>query len=127
METNASITFLIREEGATLEIVDETSRVRVVKLKLTCEDVCRMFSRHAFLPCFVEYGNLSRVGKKLVLDNIKFEMPVCDYNKRNEIAYSKAVELCPEGWQVDNYFGSKNNWFNKDNKNYCNATIRKWE
>lgn len=130
MEYNGNITFLINEEGAELDIQDEISREHVIKIRLTASDLCAIMGRHAYHPCNIEYGNLERVGKKLVVDQLVFEVNKWFYNYRKEEDLAELNELadkaCPEGWIADRYYGSQNSFFTVGEKHYARVTIRKW-
>lgn len=124
---NGNITLLVNSDSVTLSLRDEVSGVQVLEVELTPEDFCALLGRHAYLECSIKYGHLDRIGKKLEIDHIKFPMPECDYKDRGNVAYQEALKVCPKGWVIDNYFGSKDSFgWDKDGKKFGRATIRRW-
>jgi hypothetical protein len=126
-EYNGGITFLINEDGATIELNDVASGTTFVKISLDVQQLAEMLSRRWGTPCNIETYNLDVVGKKLTTDRLEFELPKCNYKNQKKVAYKKALEICPEGWEPDNYFNSQNSFFRKDGKEFAQTTIRKWE
>ena len=122
------ITFLFSEEGATLEIHDREANALMVKIRLNPEQVCQMFSRLGFTECeSTEVFNLDKIGKKHTNKDFEFKLPECDWRERKQYALETIKDVCPKGWEPDNFFNSRDSFFEKDGKQYARVTIRKWE
>ncbi len=123
---NGSITFLISEEGARIEIYDRESTICVARIELDVQQLAEMLSRRAMTPCDIRFGNLAVVGKKMKVKKFEFEMPEADWKDRKEVAYKTACKVCPEGWIPDDYFGSRDSFFDRDGKSFARVHIRQW-
>lgn len=76
--------------------------------------------------CECEVFNLERVGKKMEMDTLTFEMPKVEYDERDFAANTAAVAACPAGWVPDLYFGSQTSFFRDGEKQMARTTIRRW-
>ena len=127
-------TLLINREYTTIEIEDELSGVRFVKLKLSPEEFQAALSRQAMVKCDIQVGNFDKVGKKQEVDKFEFVLPPgfkqYDRNRDdNELAnyVQSLLDEQGEGWIADRYFRSKGSFFNDAAGNECGrATIRRW-
>lgn len=128
MKIKCKITFLFNHDGASLELYDETSGIAFIRLKMNQEQICKMFSRLAYCDTeSAEVVGLNNVGKKQEIDKLEFELPEnADYFNNQEIALNIVDSLCPEGWEADHYFGSRNSFFDRDGKKFARCTIRRW-
>lgn len=124
---NGAISFLVSEDGATIEIRDNVSNQAFVEVTLTAKQLCQALSRLMHTPCKIETHCLERIGTKMLMDKLEFEMPKHDYKNRKEVAEKEGARLCPEGWTPDLYFGSQHSFWSRDGKEYAVTTIRKWE
>lgn len=120
------ITILVNDNKVLVELRDELSRVKFAKVELTPSEFCRLLSRTVEIDCTIDINGLEKVGKKLIISHLEFEMPDGGWGNREDTARQLVVEKCPEGWEPDLYFGSRDNFFRRDNKNWVRATIRKW-
>lgn len=128
MELEGRITILVDGNKTTVELRDEASRVRFARVELTPSEFCQLLSRTVEVDCKIEIAGLEKIGKKLTVDHLIFEMPEdSERSNREEIARRLAVELCPEGWTPDPYFESRDSFLYKDGKTWARAIIRKWE
>ena len=125
---NGYITLLINEDGIYLELLDKESFQAFAKVQLHQDQTCRVLSRQGMVKCNIRYAGLDRVGKKLETDHIEFPMPDnVAWKDRDAVAYNEACKICPEGWVVGEYFGSKGSFFyDKSGKEHGRATIRRW-
>lgn len=122
------ITLLFNPEGLTIKLADELAGVDFLKVTLTAEQALQVMSRHGMVDCEFETYGLDKVGKVISRDTIVFEMPK-DYNfwDRESIASKLATEKCPEGWEPVLYFGSKDSFFYKNGKEFCQVRIVRWD
>lgn len=122
------ITFLVGTDKTTIEIHDRSAGVMFVRIELTPEQLSSALSRLAWTPCEkMEVFGLDKLGKTREVNVLVFEVPEgSEWNKRKEIAIKEAERVCPEGWTVDKYFGSKDSFFTKDGKPYAQTFIRRW-
>ena len=125
---NGKITILAEKKGVFIELYDSDSCISFIDIKLTSEQFTTALSRMGHTPCTIEYRGLDLIGKRMYHKDFEFEMPV-DYDStyRDEIVVSRAKKLCPEGWEPDLSFSSRDSFFIKDGKSYARTTIRKWE
>lgn len=128
-DCNGQITILFNENGLNIEVYDQLSRECIVEINLDKDQTCEALSRVAYTPCMLRTGHLDRVGKKMLMDKLIFEIPYKGYdvNKKVEIAIREANIFCPEGWEPDKYYVSKDSFFTEDGKQYARTTIRRWE
>ncbi len=123
---NGRITFLFSNKGSTFELYDHISATTVAEVILTAEQTLQMMSRLGRTKCSIEYGSLECVGKKMEMDHFEFPIPNVKYTEREKVAREIALRECPEGWIPDNYYGSKESFFRKDDQNYARVIIRRW-
>lgn len=122
------ITLLFDRDGAILEIEDGLANVRFVKVRLNREQVCQMLSRLAFTHCEkTEVFGLDKVGKEHENKTFEFELPKHDYMKARQCALETIKDVCPDGWISDDYFSTRDSFFEKDGKKYARVTIRRWK
>ncbi len=127
MKIDARITILGSEHGVEIEIEDRLSSRTFVKVSLTPEQfVQAAMGRLACQKCDCEVYQLDRVGKKMEMDTLRFEMPKMDWKVREESAYRIALEKCPEGWEPDQCFGSKGSFYRDGETEMAKCTIRRW-
>ncbi len=121
------ITILINSDETTIEVEDKNSRTMFLRLKLNPEGLSAALSRHASVPCDLEVSNLDRVGKNHEHEDFEFEIPNKAALSRNwdELRELAQAQLS-DGWIVDKYFGSKNSFFTRNDKQYARCTIRRY-
>ena len=128
MKINAKITLLFSKDGMTLEIHDNDSNITFVKLKLNTAQACRALSRLSW--CDVqeaEVFGLDKIGKVHENKELVFEVPFSGWEARKtEDPYPYALKACPDGWIPDNYFNSRDSFFDKGGKHYARCIIRRW-
>lgn len=132
MEIEAKFTFLIGNEGTTVEISCDKSGITFFRGRLSADSTLRAFSRQAYVPMEeAKLLGLEGVGKKLVLGEVVFEVPEnLQFSRRNpdrkKELESLALAACPKDCKPDFYFGSQNSFFIKDGKHYARCTTRKY-
>ena len=130
MEGSISInrtTSNIDEDYIRIEIIDELSRETIVSGKICLKDYAKLITGLSGVKMDYVHGDLSHIGKKHENKTHVFETPDIAYTEgRKDVAYKIAVETCPDGWEPDEYFGSRDSFFTKDGKNYARCTIRRW-
>jgi hypothetical protein len=135
MKINAKITMLFNRDGLCLEVEDDDSGVRFLKIELNQEQVCEAMSRLACTSCAsAEVKGLDKVGKKLEMATIFVEMPKDTYkvfgSERSKVAVEEVKKYMIENsltdWVPDFYFGSTDAYCHRDNKFFCKCTIRRW-
>lgn len=126
-EVELGLTFLIGKDGAHIELHDKVSGICMFRGDMTPENTLSLMGRLSHTPVKGYLGNLSHVGKKLVMDKLEFELPEdADYSTEKEMARTLAKAICPVGWTPDMYFGSQNSFFTKDGKRYARTIIRSY-
>jgi hypothetical protein len=125
---NASISILINRDYTTIELHDEDAAMTFIEIKLTPEHLSDALSRLAHVPCKAEIIGIDKIGKKMEHKTLEFEIPENSGwgEERRNIASKYAKKACPEGWEPDNYFGSQNSFFSKDEKQFARCIIRRY-
>lgn len=127
MNINGQITILFNESGLDLEITDKDANTTFAVIKLDREQTCKALSRIGYTSCDIRVCNLDRVG--MIHENKKLDFRVGHietWKVGTKLLYQKANESCPEGWTVDNYFGSQDSTFHKGDELWGRCTIRRW-
>ena len=126
MELKGKMTLLCSKDGVELEIEDDLSHAVILRATISTEQFCAMLGRLACVDIDIQIGELHKVGKKMEMDKLDFEMPK-EYPYHNKDAAIKlAKKLCPKGWEPDLYFNSQSSFTSKDNKVIAHTTIRRW-
>jgi hypothetical protein len=124
-----SILWDSQNKDISIEIEDRESSSLISLITLSAEDFCHAaLGRLAKVKCNVGVGELEKVGKKMIIDRLKFEIPkeLWQRKEMKEVAEKLAVEKCLEGWKCDLYFDSQDSFFTEDGKQFAQCTIRKW-
>ena len=122
------ITLLFNPDGLTIRLADSNAEVCFLNVSLTAEQALMAMSRQGRVDCEFEANHLDKVGKVISHDTIIFEMPEKhNFKDRESIASKLATEKCPEGWEPDLYFGSKDSFFYKNGKEFCQVSIVRWD
>jgi hypothetical protein len=131
MEIKGRITFLVGREETTIEVSDEESRTTFLKIKLTPEQLSSALSRLAYTECKnIVVTNLDRVGKKKETKEVILEISDRHRYSQNPTHWDELTQFVQskldDGWVADNYFGRKNSFFSKDDKNYVRCFVVRW-
>ena len=124
MKIEGQISILIsRDNRTTIEVRDKNSTITFVEITLTNDQLASALSRLAHTPCEIEVRGLDKVGKKMEMDTLTFEVDAAD----KETAAKLAIESCKDSeWVPDTYFGSQNSFTYKEGKITARTTIRRW-
>lgn len=124
---NPQITMLINSEYTKIEIRDSDSVTILCEVKLTPEQLSTMLSRQVRVDCECETGDLSRIGKKHENRNFEFEFNHSHSKEELSATCDEAMKKAGlDEWVPDNYYGSRDSFFKKDDKFYARVTIRRW-
>ena len=128
MEIKGSVTILFSDEGMVIEVRDDDAAVNFLNVKLNQKQTCQVLSRLGNVkPEKCEVFGLHKIGKKMEHETLEFEFPDnTTYSNRENLASEIAKTKCPEGWEPDLYFGSKNSFYYENGKFYARCTIRRW-
>jgi len=130
MKVNAKITMLFSEEGMNIQLHDDDSTLTFLDIHLSQQEVMSAFSRLSYTPVTkCEVYQLEKIG--MLHENKSFSFPFDErelpYGDRKKEAYKIALQQCPEGWEVDNYFSSQDSFFtDKFGVRGARCTIRRW-
>lgn len=135
MKINAQITLLFNQDGLSLRVYDDDAAITFIELNLNQEQTCQALSRlsHTHVAN-AKVMDLDKVGKKMLMDAISFELPgIKSYSKnRKEIAaiagqqYLDSTGQKANGWVLSNSFNSQGSFTYKGETVIAHATIRKW-
>jgi hypothetical protein len=124
------IMILINPESIVIELEDDKARVRIAKIELDAIEFTKALSRRcASCKNITVYDNCKKYNKTHQSDIFTFPMPDgCKPGDKElkTLAYAEALRLCPDGWEVSDYFGSSDSFFNKDGRLFARAIIRRW-
>ncbi len=126
---DAAITILVNEETTTIELHDKTSGLQFARIQLTPAQFSRALGRGAYTSCQIDVCGLQHLNKNMVIEKLEFPFDSSNvkWEKRQTEASKAVIPFIPEGWEADNYFGSKDSFFEKDGVKYARCTIRKWQ
>lgn len=122
------ISILIGPDETRIEIDDREASIQFVTIKLTPKQLSMALSRQVYVPCDINVVGLDRIGKKMEHKKFEFKMPPSDYSTKKEIAKKEVLNVCPDGWEPDGYFGSQDSFFKKgeEREEWARTTIRRW-
>lgn len=126
MKINGNLSILVSKECTRIEVKDSNAGTRFLSINLDPETFCALLGRLAEVPVELEVRDLDKIGKKMEINKLEFEMPDSRYSDKPEIAQMEAEKVCPDGWTSDNYFNSQDSFFKKDGKDMARCIIRKW-
>lgn len=128
-----NITILVDGNGARIEVEDESSGIRFLKINLSAEQFMACLGRLANVECDLELQGLEQVGKALEVGEYEFKIPAELYSHRytnrnffDDAAQELAQSQLTDGWIADSYFGSQGSFFQKDGEQWARVTIRRW-
>jgi hypothetical protein len=129
LDGRISILWNSRDKNIKIEIEDADANTLLARVKLDAETFCEAtLANLASIKCLIDVGDINKIGKKMMMDELRFNLPdTASYGNMREIAEKLAIEKCPEGWEPDLYFGSKDSFsYTKDGKTVAKCIIRKW-
>jgi hypothetical protein len=124
----AAITFLVGRDRISLEVHDMVSREYVCKIEMNPEQLASALGRLGYTPvesCWV--GDAEKFNKTMEIDRIEFPLPAgTDYRNRKQAAKAMAFNHCPNGWEPDLWFNSRNSFKTVDGTEWARTSIRRW-
>ena len=120
------ITLLFDNDGMKIELHDNDASITFADIRLDKEQTCQALSSLGYTQCDIKMGGLDKIGKKMEVDDLIFEMPKVNWSEENSVAKKIAVEKCLIGWEPDLSFSSQGSFFYKDDKYYAKTFIRRW-
>lgn len=110
------------EEIISIRIEDELSATAFLDIEMSYRDfVIALTSGNGEME-FTARG-IENVGKRHECEKFTFPFEAHEpYSTRDERAYAEGLKHCPEGWTMDNYFGSRSSF----GQGFAQATIRRW-
>ena len=128
-----NITILVDGEGVRIEVEDEASGIRFLKINLSAEQFMACLGRLANVECEINTYGFDLVGKTRETSKHEFKIPDELYNLRykdrnyfDKTAQELAQSQLTDGWIADSYFGSQDSFFQKDGERWARVTIRRW-
>ena len=136
MKLEGQITILINREYTSIEIIDKSSGIRFVEVKLTPEQLSSALARIAYTDCELSVVGLEKIGKKHEWKSFRFEIPkeLYSYNykkyaERDAKLTKFAQDLLDkddEGWISDGYFGAQDSFSEDEGRYYAKCTVRRY-
>ncbi len=128
-----NITILVDGKGARIEVEDESSGIRFLKINLSAEQFMACLGRLANVECDINLKGIELIGKNRETSKHEFKIPAELYNRRykerdyfDKAAQELAQSQLTDGWIADSYFGSQGSFFQKDGERWARVTIRRW-
>ena len=123
--TITSPTFGDGKEVISIQVKDETSRIRFLEVEIGYSDFTECLLGRSEIKCELKTRGLHNIGKNKETDKIEFKMPDGKgYNK--DAAIKEAKKATPKGWECSVYFGSKNSFFTINNEYWAQTGIYRW-
>lgn len=119
-----SITFLPSQEGTTIKVRCESSKITFLEVTLTNDQLASMMSRLANTECEISVKGLDKVGKQHEHRVFEFE-----YASKDTLSLDCDVAMANAGlfdWTPETYYGSQGSFFQRDGKDFARTTIRRW-
>ena len=128
MKIKGRITILIDRDQTRISIEDDQASIILAEIVIDPMTLNTILSRQAYVPCEVEVGDLSKIGKKHENKEFEFELPkeFWDFNRDHKKLAEYANTLLEDGWVADPYFDRQGSFFSKDGKHYAKCVIRRW-
>lgn len=133
MKLEGNITIFVDGKGAKIEVEDASSGIRFLEINLSSEQFMSCLGRLAMVKCDINVKGIEKVGKTMEISKHEFEIPDYVYSLKlddpdtfTQEVRELAQDGLMDGWIADSYFGSKDSFFTKDNKQYARVTIRRW-
>jgi hypothetical protein len=123
-QIDGNITLVVLKEKAILTIEDSNSFRKIVEIELSSQQFYNIF-RQMHVDCKVKLQNLDKIGKKLEVKKVVFEISKDDYiNKNDKNLIKHAKSLVTDEWFFDeepvrihlNYSG----------KYFAEINVRRW-
>ena len=128
-----NITILVDGNGARIEVEDESSGVRFLKINLSAEQFMACLGRLSMVECDIDVRWLDLIGKMRETGKHEFKIPAELYGLRYErgtfftdALQELAQSQLTDGWIADSYFGSQGSFFQKDGEQWARVTTRRW-
>lgn len=119
---------LVDTDGTRISVRDIDSNITFLEIELTPDQLSAILSRRADVKVDINVHALDKIGKTHHNKRFEFKLPegFVTYENKNKI-YELACKQAPEGWEVDDYFGSQDSFFFDDDGNkMCGVIIRQW-
>lgn len=95
----------------SIQVRDVSSQNKFIEIELPYEDFVVALN-HGIGYGSATINKLDVVGKVKESKEFIFDFECNSYGNCKQLAYEKALELCPDGWNVSNYFESKKSFSN---------------
>ncbi len=113
------------ERGMTIEVKDANSGSQVFTVNLPADQIAKMLSSRAHLPCMYTVERTDISGKHEHRAEMSVELPEgLAYGDREAVAERLLIAQCPEGWETSCYLGSKDSFYKKGDRSYAKTIIR---
>lgn len=128
-----NITILVDGNGARIEVEDDSSGIRFLKINLSAEQFMACLGRLVNVECDIDVRGLDLIGKTRETAKHEFKIPaeLCNLRHKerdyfNKTAQELAQSQLTDGWIADSYFGSQGSFFQKDGEQWARVTIARW-
>ncbi len=118
---------------SVLEITDSKTHKRIIDITFTPTQIVQLFGRMGGvvgLASVIDEENFKQLGKTAIRESLDVEIHNIKDEFKREMAVIKAKDLLKDSeydWQVSDYFGSKESFFEKDGLNYAKVKITRYE
>jgi hypothetical protein len=116
----------VEDDYIEVRLRDDDAATEFVVAKVSLADFASALTGCSHVGCELDVRGLERVGKKMELDTLEFQMPNDGYSNRKETACAAVKSFCPIDWTPDMGFNSQGSFFTRDGKLWARTTIRRW-
>ncbi len=109
-----------------IQVKDVDAGIKFLEIEIDFEEFAKCLMGQGEMKCLMKTNKIQNVGKTIKRDTLEFELPMDNYVMEKKDIIDLAKKNCPDGWDVYNYFGSKDSFFTKNNKPYARTQIKKW-
>jgi hypothetical protein len=123
-QIDGNITLVVLKEKAILTIEDSNSFRKIVEIELSSQQFYNIF-RQMHVDCKIKLQNLDKIGKKLEVKKVVFEISKDDYiEKNNKYVIIQAKSLVTDEWFFDEE--PKPVYLNQAGRYFAEINVRRW-
>ena len=110
----------------SIQVKDVGARITFLEVEIDYDKFTQAITGLSSMECDLTTRGLDCVGKTMETKPFSFPFPHKNYGNMKEKAVKMAKELCPEGWTVDTYFGSKDSFQGCGKDCVAHTKITRW-
>ena len=126
IELDLLLSMSLTRDRVRIAVEDKKSSVQFLKLEIGAAEFTAALSGLAYRPCsgsVVGSHHLVKLGKQHECTSFRFAI---DSVEDIGVAKSKALRLCPDGWEPDLHFADQTSFGQDDDGHWAQTIIRRW-